>query len=91
MKAFQVWAEKWVGFTPVLFFGRGIFQYNWGLIPHRQKVTVVVGGPINVDKVENPTHEQVEALHAQYVTALKKLYQENNVKYGDVNVSLIIE
>merc|ERR1711983_396474 len=35
--AFQTLAERWVGFVPVIFLGRGIFQYNFGLLPKRQK------------------------------------------------------
>lgn len=91
LRSFQRWAEKWVGFTPVLFFGRGVFQYNYGVIPHRKPITVVVGKPINVDKVENPTAEQIQELHSKYVEGLKSLYQEYNPKYGDVNVKLVVE
>ena len=66
MRLFQNFAEKWVGFTPVMFFGRGIFQYNYGLLPYRKPITVVVGKPISVEKVENPTSEQILNLHAKY-------------------------
>merc|ERR1719189_2316614 len=62
LRSFQTWAEKWVGFVPVIFFGRGIFQYNYGIIPHRQKITVVVGKPLPVEKKENPSSEDIEKL-----------------------------
>ena len=91
LRTFQTVAEKWIGFVPVLFFGRGIFQYNYGIVPHRKPITVVVGKPISVEKVENPTQEQIENLHAKYVEELKKLYQEHNFKYGNENVKLVIE
>ena len=39
------------GFAPMLFFGRGIFQYNWGIVPYRIPINVVIGKPIAVDKV----------------------------------------
>ena len=91
LRTFQTVAEKWIGFVPVLFFGRGIFQYNYGIVPHRKPITVVVGKPISVEKVENPTQEQIENLHAKYVEELKKLYQEHNPKYGNENVKLVIE
>ena len=67
-------AEKWIGFVPVLFFGRGIFQYNYGIVPHRKPITVVVGKPISVEKVENPTQEQIENLHANNQVCLRYLY-----------------
>ena len=88
---FQTWAEKWVGFTPVIFLGRGIFQYNYGILPRRNPITVVVGEPINVAKVEEPTREQIADLHDKYVKALQALYQKYNPKYGDEKVKLIIE
>lgn len=31
------------GFTAPLFYGRGIFQYGWGILPHRRPLTTVVG------------------------------------------------
>ena len=91
LQRFQVLTEKWIGFTPVLFFGRGIFQYNLGLLPNRKKITVVVGKPISVEKIEEPTRDQIESLHSKYVQELQNLYNEYNPKYGDLNVTLEIE
>ena len=88
---FQVWTEKWIGFTPVIFFGRGIFQYNFGLLPNRKKITVVVGRPIHVNKIEEPTKDEIENLHSKYVQELQNLYDEYNPAYGDLNVTLKIE
>ena len=88
---FQTWAETWIGFTPVLFFGRGVFQYNYGIIPRRKKITVVVGKPLEVAKVENPSREEIADLHARYVQAVTDLYQEYNPIYGDENIKLIVE
>ena len=75
----------------MIFFGRGIFQYNYGLIPHRKKITVVVGKPISVEKVEEPTSEQIASLHKKYVHELQTLYNQYNPTYGDTNVTLEIE
>ena len=91
LRAFQTFAEKWVGFTPVVFFGRGVFQYNYGIIPYRKPVTVVVGKPIPVEKIENPSNDQIESLHTKYVEELQNLYNEYNPKYGDINIKLDIE
>ena len=91
LRAFQTFAEKWVGFTPVVFFGRGVFQYNYGIIPYRKPVTVVVGKPIPVEKIENPSNDQIESLHTKYVEELQNLYNEYNPIYGDINIKLVIE
>ena len=90
IRKLQDWAQNWFGFAPVLFLGRGIFNYNIGILPHRKPLTVVVGSPIEVGKVPNPTREDIEALHRKYVDSLTALYNENNCLYGDLTVKLVI-
>lgn len=50
-----------------------------------------VGAPIPVTKVENPTPEQLDDLHATYIEKLKQLFEDNKAKY-DVpeSIELII-
>lgn len=33
--------RKYIGLAPIIFSGRGFFQYSFGLIPNRSPVTVV--------------------------------------------------
>lgn len=33
--------QKMTGVAPVLVLGRGIFQYTFGIVPHRKPITVV--------------------------------------------------
>jgi len=73
---------------PFLFLG--IFQYNFGLMPYRKPINVVVGAPIPVQKVEKPSLEEILALRDKYVEALEKLYEEHNPKLGDPNVRLVV-
>jgi 2-acylglycerol O-acyltransferase 2 len=40
-----------MGFAIPFFHGRGVFTYNWGILPWRRPLTVVVGAPIEVPKV----------------------------------------
>ena len=42
-----------------------------------------MGAPIPVPKVESPTAEEVDRIHATYVAALAKLYEDNVATYGD--------
>ena len=60
-------------------------------LAHRKKITIVVGKPMPVEKVEEPSSEQIKNLHAKYVEELQKLYNEYNPVYGDPNVTLKIE
>ena len=57
----------------------------------RRPINVVVGAPIPVHKVEQPTDEEVDRVHATYVAALTKLYEDNVAKYGDPAQKLVIE
>jgi hypothetical protein len=44
-----------------------------------------------VEKISNPTTEDIEELHGKYVEAIEKLYQDFNPTYGDPNLKLIVE
>ena len=112
MRRFQEWVKRKLTFSPVIFTGRGIFQYlyvikhylchrkllfsiefifdSYGLLPYRRPINVVVGQPIEVTQVKNPSQEDIDELHAKYIVALKKLYDEHNPIHGDVSISLII-
>lgn len=41
----------------------------------------VAGDPIDVEKVEKPTPEQVDALHQKFVEELRKLFEEYKFRY----------
>jgi 2-acylglycerol O-acyltransferase 2 len=44
---------------------------SYGLVPFRKPLTVVVGSPISVEKIENPTTEDIANYHNKYVAALQ--------------------
>ena len=79
-----------MAFSPPVLFGRGIFQYNWGIVPYRKPLHVVVGKPIKVHKNENPTTDELLAVHEEYKNALQALYNEYNPVYGDKDVKLVL-
>lgn len=43
----------------------------------------LVGKPINVEKIENPTAEQIDDLHNKFVEALQDLFNKEKYKYED--------
>lgn len=69
--SFQKRFQSIFGFTFPFFFGRGVFTYNYGMMPYRRPVVVVVGTPIRVKQNNKPTKEEVEDLHRQYMEALQ--------------------
>jgi hypothetical protein len=55
---------------------------HFGLLPRRQPITTVVGAPIEVKHIPNPTKAQVQALHHRYCAALSELFEQHKKKYG---------
>ena len=56
-----------------------------GYVPRNLDWSIVlfpVGGPIDVAKVDEPTAEQVDALHSTYVQQVTQLFDEKREKYG---------
>merc|ERR1711892_679555 len=90
VRRFQDKIQSIFGFAPVVFLGRGIFNYNLGFVPHRRPLTLVLGTPISVKQNKNPSQEEIDELHKTYMDSLVRLYEEYNPIYGDPNVELIL-
>ena len=78
--------QKLTGVAPVLFFGRGIFNYTFGLLPRRRPINVVVGAPVLIaeeDVGENASAALVDKYHAKYIAALEKLHADHTEQYGN--------
>jgi hypothetical protein len=73
--------QKLIGLGTPLVCGRGIFNYGFGMLPHRETLTTVVGRPIVVEKNESFTARDVDVLHAQYVEAICSLYRRYQPVY----------
>jgi len=82
LRRFQNFLTHLVGFSPALFHGRGIFNYSFGLMPHRKPMYSVIGAPVHVDKTDDASPEIVNALHEKYTAALVDLFESNKLKYG---------
>ncbi|XP_053130279.1 diacylglycerol O-acyltransferase 2-like isoform X2 [Hemicordylus capensis] len=83
MKALQNRFRRILGFSPCLFYGRGVTSiHSRGFLPFPRPVTTVIGGPVPVPKIEQPTRETVDLYHALYMEALLKLFNDHKVKYG---------
>ncbi|KAM0755391.1 diacylglycerol acyltransferase [Meredithblackwellia eburnea MCA 4105] len=70
------------GFTLPIFFGRGIFNYNLGLMPYRHPIVSVVGRPIAVPQVDHPTMEQMEEVQGRYIVELKRIWDDHKELYA---------
>ncbi|BGO92765.1 diacylglycerol O-acyltransferase 1 [Rhodotorula toruloides] len=70
------------GFTLPLFYGRGLFNYNVGLMPYRHPIVSVVGRPISVEQKDHPTTADLEEVQARYIAELKRIWEEYKDAYA---------
>lgn len=91
LRRFQDYLRGLIGLAPVLLKGRGIFQYSFGIIPNRRPITTVVGTPIPVERVLNPTEEQINDLHSEYIEKLTDLFERNKTKYYPFNKNIKLQ
>ncbi|XP_066972546.1 2-acylglycerol O-acyltransferase 1-like [Macrobrachium rosenbergii] len=75
--------QQALGLAPVIFMGRGIFQYSFGIVPFRKPIYTVVGSPIDVPQVKNPTSQEIVELHAKYTRAVIDLYNKYKDRYSE--------
>lgn len=95
-KSYSFWAPKskiWanigrkIGFLPMMIFGM------WGLPmgpPKECEYTNVIGRPIPVPQIAEPTQEDVKKYHALYVEALTALFEKNKARCGMAQIKLRI-
>ncbi|XP_056450550.1 diacylglycerol O-acyltransferase 2 isoform X1 [Gadus chalcogrammus] len=75
--------QKIVGFAPCLFHGCSFFSAEtWGIVPYCKPITTVVGEPISVPKVEEPTPDVVDQYHAMYIKSLQCLFDKYKTQFG---------
>lgn len=93
LRKFQEIHKRWTGIAPAIFIGRGFFQYQFGIIPRRSPIHTVVGAPIEVEKISNPSKEEIEELHGKFMIELEKLFNDHKGKYlkNAEQVQLIME
>ncbi|GCC32533.1 2-acylglycerol O-acyltransferase 2 [Chiloscyllium punctatum] len=81
LRKIQERLQKVMGISLPLFHARGIFQYSFGLLPYRKPIYTVVGKPIDMEKKENPTQQEIDEIHQKYIEELIKLFEEHKTKY----------
>lgn len=78
---YQIGRSKWEKWIKVFLKSCSVLPYaRYCVMPYSTPITVVVGSPIPVEKVENPREKQINKLHSEYAQKLKELFYE----YRDV-------
>ena len=71
-----------------------IFVY-WGRfflpIPRRANITMLIGRPIVVEKVESPTDAQIDAVHQRLLKEMAELFDEHKAALGWGHKRIVFE
>lgn len=72
----QMFSLKVFKFTLPALHGRGLLNYDVGLMPYRRPVNVVIGKPIGVHSAPGyqPTQDEIDYYHELYVAELENLW-----------------
>nr|CAD7257111.1 unnamed protein product [Timema shepardi] len=73
--------RKVFGIAPIIPIGRGFFQYSFGFIPRRCPVFTVVGRPMEVEKIPDPSRQQVDEVHQRFTDHLLAFFEAEKHKY----------
>ncbi|KAJ6788192.1 hypothetical protein PWT90_06055 [Aphanocladium album] len=73
----QMFTLKVFKFTLPALHGRGLLNYDVGLMPYRRPVNVVIGKPIRVHSApgHQPTTEEIDYYHELYIKELENLWE----------------
>uniref|UniRef100_A0A8C5PC72 Acyltransferase n=1 Tax=Leptobrachium leishanense TaxID=445787 RepID=A0A8C5PC72_9ANUR len=83
LRAAQCKFQKLFGFAPCFVYGRGMTScQSKGFLPYSHPITTVIGEPVTVPKINDPSPHIVELYHEMYKQSLLKLFHEHKTKYG---------
>jgi 1-acyl-sn-glycerol-3-phosphate acyltransferase len=77
--------------TRILGFGLPHYPYGrwYSPLPNAQPVTVIVGEPLRVPRIERPTEDDVNQWHQKYYDQLRALFETHKAAAGFPNCQLI--
>ena len=93
LRSCQERVRRVIGFATPLFRGRGVFNYRFGVLPHRSPVDVRCGELITVQKAEGDagvTEEQIDALQARYKQGLIDLFEQYKGLYASTQDAQLV-
>ncbi|CAH0047902.1 unnamed protein product [Clonostachys solani] len=81
---FQMVILKVFKFTLPALHGRGVLNYDIGLMPYRRPVNIVVGKPIEVGQGygSQPPQEEIDRLHELYIQEVERLWDAYKDKFA---------
>ena len=83
---YGAWFDRWGVMEALSRRAQAALFLYWGRfclpLPRRVNITMLFGSPLHVDKVEQPSQEQVDALHAQLLLAIATLFDRHKHALG---------
>ncbi|KAN0088221.1 Diacylglycerol acyltransferase domain containing protein [Tylopilus felleus] len=80
--ALQKKFQSMFGFTLPLFHGRGLLNYNLGLMPYRRRIVSVIGRPIHTQQCERPSIEELTRVQTLYIEELTRIWNTYKDKFA---------
>ena len=77
-----------VGFLPMIFFGLGGIPFAQ---PKPSPLTVVIGKPIQLPKIEKPSSEEIQKYHDIFLGEMRRVFEENKDANGMSDFTMRIE
>lgn len=90
LRSFQQSFQKLMNFAPPMLHGRGVFTYNYGLMPYRREVVSVVGAPIQCPKIDDPSIDVILEYQKLYLDGLQELFLEYKSQYASSDTKDLI-
>lgn len=80
----QMFVLKVFKFTIPALHGRGLLNYDVGLMPYRRQVNIVVGKPIEVDGSygAQPPQDVIDRYHDLYIEEVERLFEAYNGQFS---------
>lgn len=77
--------QKLFGFSMPIFFGRGVFTYGFGFLPHRRPINVVVGSAIDLPTIDPRVYKEEACLEDWLCKSEegRKIVDEHHAKYAE--------
>ncbi|XP_042560476.1 diacylglycerol O-acyltransferase 2-like isoform X2 [Clupea harengus] len=75
--------QKIVGFALCVIQGCSLLSADtWGVMPFPKPITSVVGEPISVPQISEPSADEVDRYHALYMASLQRLFDTEKTRFG---------
>lgn len=91
VRRLQNMIKRYATYAPLVFKGRGFLSYNFGLLPKRHPLNVVIGAPIHVEKISEPTNDDIDKLHKLFCVEIEKLFETHKQNYVENSENVHLE